>query len=397
MAAAAPALIDRVEPNCSMWRTTSHSAAHRLGQPRPLLTEDEDAPPRQVVGLERHGAREVVDADDDESLAPRPPGEGRRVQVVVLVLVAVGHHRPATVPATLADDVEGLGVEGIRRADDRPDVEVVAPVLDGDVEVVASRVEVGDDRLLPPVAVGVDDVAAVTVLGEVGVPVVAGRPLARPRPYADALGRLGGRPVAPGSSSRRQGSGRRRSRPIHPLRSRAERLPLEPMHALAALAPVTLGPDWMDPAYLLEQYGEAFFWISLAIVFIECGLLFPILPGDSLLFAVGLFIATGQVDVNLGVAVVALCVAAFARQRRGLRDRAGYRHTALQRDGRVLKKKYFDQTTAFFDKHGNKALVIGRFVPIVRTFITVVAGVSRMDRRRFFTWSAVGAVLWAAG
>ena len=56
----------------------------------------------------------------------------------------------------------------------------------------------------------------------------------------------------------------------------------------------------------------------------------------------------------------------------------------------VLKKKYFDQTTAFFDKHGNKALVIGRFVPIVRT-ITVVAGVSRMDRRRFFTWSAVGA------
>ena len=53
------------------------------------------------------------------------------------------------------------------------------------------------------------------------------------------------------------------------------------MHALAALAPVTLGPDWMDPAYLLEQYGEAFFWISLAIVFIECGLLFPILPAWS--------------------------------------------------------------------------------------------------------------------
>ena len=96
--------------------------------------------------------------------------------MVVLVLVAVGHHRPATVPATLADDVEGLGVEGIRCADDRPDVEVVAPVLDGDVEVMASRVEVGDDRLLPPVAVGVDDVAAITVLKEVRVPVVAGRP-----------------------------------------------------------------------------------------------------------------------------------------------------------------------------------------------------------------------------
>ena len=65
-----------------------------------------------------------------------------------------------------------------------------------------------------------------------------------------------------------------------------------------------------------------------------------------------------------------------------------------ERDGRILKRKYFDQTHAFFDKHGNKALVIGRFVPFVRTFITVVAGVTRMDRRRFFFWSFVGAVLW---
>ena len=65
-----------------------------------------------------------------------------------------------------------------------------------------------------------------------------------------------------------------------------------------------------------------------------------------------------------------------------------------ERDGRILKRKYFDQTSAFFDKHGNKALVIGRFVPFVRTYITVVAGVTRMDRRRFFLWSAVGAVGW---
>ena len=65
-----------------------------------------------------------------------------------------------------------------------------------------------------------------------------------------------------------------------------------------------------------------------------------------------------------------------------------------ERDGRILKKKYFDQTQAFFDKHGNKALVIGRFVPFVRTYITVVAGVTLMQRRRFFLWSFVGAVLW---
>ena len=65
-----------------------------------------------------------------------------------------------------------------------------------------------------------------------------------------------------------------------------------------------------------------------------------------------------------------------------------------ERDGRIIKRKYFDQTTAFFDRHGNKALVIGRFVPFVRTYITVVAGVTRMDRARFFLWSLVGAVLW---
>lgn len=64
------------------------------------------------------------------------------------------------------------------------------------------------------------------------------------------------------------------------------------------------------------------------------------------------------------------------------------------RNGPFLKKRYFGQTHDFFERDGNKALVIGRFVPIVRTFITVVAGVGRMDRRRFFTWSAVGAALW---
>jgi membrane-associated protein len=171
------------------------------------------------------------------------------------------------------------------------------------------------------------------------------------------------------------------------------------MHALAALpaAVPALGPKWMDPAYLLQQYGGAFFWIAIAIVFIECGLLFPILPGDSLLFAVGLFVATGQVHVNLGLALVALCAAAFLGNVVGYEIGRAIGTPLYERDGRVLKKKYFDQTTAFFDKHGNKALVIGRFVPIVRTFITVVAGVSRMERRRFFTWSAVGAVLWAAG
>ncbi|MDQ6715916.1 MAG: DedA family protein, partial [Actinomycetota bacterium] len=73
-----------------------------------------------------------------------------------------------------------------------------------------------------------------------------------------------------------------------------------------------LGPSWMDPNYLLAQYGTALIWVSLAIVFIECGLLFPILPGDSLLFAAGLFISNGSIHVNLAVACLVFTIAAFA-------------------------------------------------------------------------------------
>jgi membrane-associated protein len=159
----------------------------------------------------------------------------------------------------------------------------------------------------------------------------------------------------------------------------------------------SLGPQWMDPQYLLSTFGSQFFWFSALIVFIECGLLFPILPGDSLLFAVGLFISTGQVHVNIAVACVVLSAAAFLGNVVGYEIGRAVGTPLYDRDGRVLRQKYFDQTTAFFEHHGNKALVIGRFVPVVRTFITVVAGVGKMDRRRFFTWSLVGAVLWATG
>ena len=166
------------------------------------------------------------------------------------------------------------------------------------------------------------------------------------------------------------------------------------MLSLAAVMTPALGPSWMDPNYLFEQFGTAFIWVSLAIVFVECGLLFPILPGDSLLFAVGLFIASGALELNLGVALVLLFAAAFLGNVSGYEIGRAVGPALYRRDGRFLKKAYFDQTEEFFDRHGSKALVIGRFVPIVRTFITVVAGVGRMSRRHFFVWSAVGAALW---
>ncbi len=165
--------------------------------------------------------------------------------------------------------------------------------------------------------------------------------------------------------------------------------------------PLLLGMDWMDPQWLLDRFGSELFWISLVIIFIECGLFFPFLPGDTLLFALGLFINSEQIDVFPGgpevellIAFVLLTTAAFLGNVTGYEIGRAIGPPLYNRDGRILKKKYFDQTHAFFEKHGNKALVIGRFVPFVRTYITVVAGVTRMDRRRFFVWSLVGAVLW---
>lgn len=172
---------------------------------------------------------------------------------------------------------------------------------------------------------------------------------------------------------------------------------------MRVLIPLLLGVSWMDPNWLLAQFGSAFFWISVLMVFVECGLLFPFLPGDTLLFAMGLFISGSKINVFPGnqaveliVAMLVLAVGAI------LGNVAGYEigHLAGPRlfhhDGRILKREYLDRTQAFFDKHGSKALVIGRFVPFVRTYVTVIAGVAAMRRRRFLVWSGLGAVLWVA-
>jgi membrane-associated protein len=160
--------------------------------------------------------------------------------------------------------------------------------------------------------------------------------------------------------------------------------------------PLLLGLDWMDPNWLLDRFGPQFFYVSLVIVFIECGLLFPILPGDTLLFAIGLFVAGDRIGVGLTTALLLLGAAAFLGNVCGYEIGRALGPAVHDRDGRFLKRKYLVQTSDFFDKHGNKALVIGRFVPVVRTFITVVAGVTEMSRRRFWLWSFVGAVLWVA-
>jgi membrane-associated protein len=159
-------------------------------------------------------------------------------------------------------------------------------------------------------------------------------------------------------------------------------------------------PSWLDPEYLINSFGPYALWGVAFIVFAECGL-FAILPGDSLLFTVGVFVAIGAIDHSMVFVCVVLTVAAVVGNISGywigrligpplFRPRTGLM-------GRVLNPKYVTKTHDFFERYGNRALILARFVPIVRTFITLVAGVGRMDFRKFITYTAIGGVLWACG
>lgn len=161
----------------------------------------------------------------------------------------------------------------------------------------------------------------------------------------------------------------------------------------------------LSPQEWVASIGVATFWLGAVLLFIECGLFFPFLPGDTLLFAIGLLLALGPDNNGLSIipgppgldlvfALVVYMVAAFLGNVVGYEIGHKVGPAIYHHDGKIIKRKYLDQTSEFFEKHGNSALVIGRFVPIVRTYITFVAGVTRMERRRFFNWSAVGAVAW---
>jgi membrane-associated protein len=165
------------------------------------------------------------------------------------------------------------------------------------------------------------------------------------------------------------------------------------MHALTSLVQ-SLGPD---PEALLKSLGAVAFWVALAIIFAECGLLIGFfLPGDSLLFIVGMLIAQSFIAINIGVAVLLLIIAAIIGNIVGYWIGLKAGPALFKRpDSKLFKKEYVDKTHAFFEKYGARAIVMARFVPIVRTFITAIAGVGRMDFRKYVIFSFIGAVLWA--
>jgi membrane-associated protein len=158
-------------------------------------------------------------------------------------------------------------------------------------------------------------------------------------------------------------------------------------------------PNILDPMYWIGPQGlfaSAVLPTILAIVFVETGLLFPLLPGESLLFTGGLLAAHGTLDIW----VLAPAVAAVAI----LGDQTGYFigrriGPALfkKEDSRFFKKHYVTDSHAFFEKYGPWAIILARFMPFIRTFTPVVAGVSYMTYPVFLGFDVVGGILWGGG
>lgn len=165
---------------------------------------------------------------------------------------------------------------------------------------------------------------------------------------------------------------------------------------MTACYPLLLSIGWTDPEWLLAHFGHGFVWASLAMVFIECGLLFPFLPGDTLLFAIGVFLAANRLELTLHTALLAFAAVAILGNLAGYEIGRAIGPTLYQRQGRLINAERLDHTRDFFDKHGSKALILARFVPVVRTFITLIAGATQMNRRRFLTWSTAGALAWVS-
>lgn len=173
-----------------------------------------------------------------------------------------------------------------------------------------------------------------------------------------------------------------------------------------ALVPLLL-PDWLDPAVIIQNLGNWALWGVALLVFIECAI-WPILPGDSLLFTVGMFIATGSITFGtlaswevLLVSCLILTVAAVAGNIAGywlghligpplFKPRSGFW-------GKVFDPKYVDKTHDLLRRYGDRALVLARFVPLVRTFVTLIAGIGRMNFKYFIIYTAIGGVAWAFG
>jgi membrane-associated protein len=168
------------------------------------------------------------------------------------------------------------------------------------------------------------------------------------------------------------------------------------MNSLAIAAsggPLSASGGILDPSALLTGTGPWVLVLIVVFIFIETGLLFPFLPGDSLLFTAGLL--SVRLGLPIPVLIVVAAAAAFAGDQVGYLIGKRFGRRLFSPRARVFKTRYLDRADAFFLRYGARALVLARFVPIVRTYVPPVVGMSHLPYRKFLLWNAIGGVAWA--
>ncbi len=144
-----------------------------------------------------------------------------------------------------------------------------------------------------------------------------------------------------------------------------------------------------------SQFGALVYGLLFLIIFCETGLVVtPFLPGDSLLFAVGAISADPASGINVWIAGIAMLIAAILGDTVNYWIGRRFSGWAIRKFPRIIKQSHLDKTSDFFVRYGGKAIIIARFVPIVRTFAPFVAGSGAMDYKKFMTYNVVGALLW---
>jgi membrane-associated protein len=148
---------------------------------------------------------------------------------------------------------------------------------------------------------------------------------------------------------------------------------------------------------IIQQFQAGTYLILFLVIFIETGVvIFPFLPGDSLIFAAGAFSARTDSPLNIVALFILLCIAAIAG------DTANYwiGHSigprAFSGNTRFLKKEYLDRTHDFYERHGGKTIILARFIPIIRTFAPFVAGIGSMTYPHFISYNVIGGIAWVA-
>ena len=148
-------------------------------------------------------------------------------------------------------------------------------------------------------------------------------------------------------------------------------------------------------ADIISQYHTLTYFILFVIIFSETGFVItPFLPGDSLLFAAGALIAAGNTGLNIYLLALILIIAAFTGNTVNYLIGNYLGPKVFKPENKILKLDYFLQTQAFFDKHGGKAVIFSRFMPIIRTIAPFVAGVGRMPFLRYSLYNIVGGTAW---